>query len=181
MRLLPPRSSRRPLAIHDLPPSVTRSMKPNFCFSWLRTFCILFAQCLLASQAAAGGDPSALLIGIRDLPPEAQIRILRVVLDEIGTPDELREQLARTCNERDTAKCAQPSKSPCAGTATATESSLKTRASAASREAMLSGLCAAPVRRQIEAMLQAEAAARDPARRQPTSSEQTKNSVEAKK
>lgn len=53
---------------------------------------------LFIPAKAMAGDPASLVREVGDLPPEAQVRIVRVILDDLfGTPQELGANFINAC------------------------------------------------------------------------------------
>lgn len=118
----------------------------------LRT--ILVAASVSLSAPALAGDPSSAIKGISELPPESQLEIVRIVLDDMfGTPEEVRVKFVAACDKRKTPSSAPPKSAPEKKADESLASMMRARVAGASKEATLLALCAASVRPKIEAAL----------------------------
>ena len=118
---------------------------------------MLLAASVCLSAPAQAGDPSAFIEGVVNAPPEAQLKMLRIVLKDVfGSPDEVRANFSAACNKRQTPPSAPAKVLPEKKAAVPFTAALQERAAGASKEATLMALCAAPVRAKIEASLAQE-------------------------
>lgn len=122
--------------------------------STYRAFQALFvATSVCMSAPALAGDPSSFVKGVSDAPPEAQVQMVRIVLNSMfGTPEEVRVNFAAACDKR-LAPSAATAKPALAKKAEPISAMLQTRVAGASKEATLMALCATSVRKGIEAVL----------------------------
>jgi hypothetical protein len=69
---------------------------------------------LLISNTANAGDPSTVVGAVADAPPEAQVKILRILFEDVaGSPQELKQRLVTACKNRVPQKCIKTSTLPC--------------------------------------------------------------------
>lgn len=106
---------------------------------------------MLASPARAG-DPSSAVAAVADAPPETQVRILKIVFNDMfGSRAELKAKFVAACQAREKAAPA-PLAAP-AKPARPLSEAAQQKAGELSKEAVLAALCSGPARRQVEAAL----------------------------
>ena len=131
-------------------------MKPSSRIPRLFIFSAFLAQILRPSIATAG-DPSYFVKGVAEAPPEVQIRMLRVIFDDLfGTPDEILQHLSIACSKREEKTCVRNATTTC--TKPTDRNTPTGEATSKSKEVMLAGLCAGPIRSRIESNLKASKA-----------------------
>lgn len=119
--------------------------------------CAGMALVVCVAAPTSAGDPGVIVRSVADAPPEAQVRMLKIVLGAVfGTPAEIKAEFIRECDARhklapvgtgpSAAKVAAPAASPPATAAAAQTPGL-------TKEAVLLALCAGPVRPRVEAAL----------------------------
>lgn len=103
---------------------------------------------------ATAGDPSSVVDGFAKAPPEAQVKIVRIILDDLfGTPQELKARLGRECSARQQRSTSDGSATPPANAAAIQEAAPHSPDESKSKEAILIAMCAGPIRRGIEHFL----------------------------
>lgn len=106
---------------------------------------------ILLSPAHAG-DPSSAVAAVADAPPETQVRILKIVFNDMfGSRAELKAKFVAACQAREKAAPA-PVAAP-AKPAKPLSEAAQQKAGELSKEAVLAALCSGPARRQVEAAL----------------------------
>lgn len=106
---------------------------------------------ILLSPARAG-DPSSAVAAVADAPPETQVRILKIVFNDMfGSRAELKAKFVAACQAREKATPA-PVAAP-AKPAKPLSEAAQQKAGELSQEAVLAALCSGPARRQVEAAL----------------------------
>lgn len=110
------------------------------------THLILFAFACTSNSALAG-DPSAAVDGFAKAPPEAQVRIVRIIFDDLfGSPDELRAHFIASCNALSALKIGNGEGKPDAQK----NARLSTgKELGAKQTATLRVLCTAPIRKGV--------------------------------
>jgi hypothetical protein len=110
---------------------------------------------LILLSPVRAGDPSSAVAAVADAPPETQVRILKIVFNDMfGSRAELNAKFVAACQAREKAAPA-PVAAPAKPDKPAKPLSevAQQKAEELSKEAVLAALCSGPARRQVEAAL----------------------------
>ncbi|MYN25922.1 hypothetical protein [Duganella levis] len=108
---------------------------------------------LILLSPAHAGDPSSAVAAVADAPPETQVRILKLVFNDMfGSRAELKAKFVAACQTREKAAPAAAAAAP-AKPAKPISEVAQQKAGELSQEAVLAALCSGPARRQVEAAL----------------------------
>lgn len=120
-----------------------------------RILLLVVAVAFTPDGAASGAGQ--VVSQVADVPPETQVRMLRILLDDVfGTPEELRARFIAACQARSGAEATLTGSADQESTSGAPHPQGTSRS--ASRAATLAAFCAPAVRRGIEAALAGRAA-----------------------
>jgi hypothetical protein len=107
---------------------------------------------LMLALPVHAGDPSSAVAAVADAPPETQVRILKIVFNDMfGSRAELKAKFVAACQAREKAApapAATPAKLP-----KPLSEAAQQKAGELSQEVVLAALCSGPARRQVEAAL----------------------------
>lgn len=118
---------------------------------YLRSGAVLLVFLIPFGHANAG-EPSSFVQGVAEAPPETQIAMLRIVLDDVlGTPEKLRASFTRACDTQ------APAPEDVQGNAASASSARPETASTKKKGLTLAALCARPVRERLIAILSSRA------------------------
>jgi hypothetical protein len=107
---------------------------------------------LMLALPVHAGDPSSAVAAVADAPPETQVRILKIVFNDMfGSRAELKAKFVAACQARE--KAAPASAAAPAKPAKPLSEVAQQKAGELSQEVVLAALCSGPARRQVEAAL----------------------------
>lgn len=107
---------------------------------------------LILASLAHAGDPSSAVAAVTDAPPETQVRILKLVFNDMfGSRAELKAKFVAACQTRE--KAAPAAAAAPAKPAKPISEVAQQNAGELSQEVVLAALCSGPARRQVEAAL----------------------------
>lgn len=79
-----------------------------------KSYAAFLSALILIANSANAGDPSSVVGATADASPEAQVKILRILFDDVAaSPQELRQRMAIACKKRAEEKCIKTSMSSC--------------------------------------------------------------------